>query len=125
VLGWARSLQSSIAGQERPKQLLQSDCPSIPGNAVCHGFITSPKMHTFRLRAKLIQRAQRLPVYASKHNPLHLIECDSIIPPIIEAGRSWAFMPRHLLRNFELAAILQVRRDALYWLASFCPAPVA
>jgi len=52
-------------------------------------------------------------------DPLHLIESHVVIPRIVQSRRPRRFVPGHLLRDFELAAILQVRRDAR------CPEAVA
>ncbi len=46
-----------------------------------------------------------------QYNPLDLIERDLIIAPIVELGRSRAFVRRHLLRVFEQPAVEQIDGD--------------
>jgi hypothetical protein len=49
--------------------------------------------------------------FFSIRNSLHLVERHGIVAPIVKGGRSRRFMPGHLLGDFELAAVLQVRGD--------------
>ena len=44
-----------------------------------------------------------------KSQSLHLVEGNLIVAPVVEAGRSGALVLRHLLRDFELATILDTR----------------
>jgi hypothetical protein len=48
----------------------------------------------------------------SERNPLHLIEGDLIVAPVIERCCPRGFMAGHLLGDLELAAILKVGGDA-------------
>ena len=48
---------------------------------------------------------------ASERNPLHLIEGDLIVAPIIEPGGPRRLMAGHLLGDLQLAAVLQVGGD--------------
>ena len=50
----------------------------------------------------------------SIRNPLDLIECHRIITAIVEARRPRGLVASHLLGDFELTAVLQVRSDAGY-----------
>jgi hypothetical protein len=43
---------------------------------------------------------------------LDFVEADIIAAPVVKAGRSRAFVPRHVLRGFELAAVFQVGGEA-------------
>jgi hypothetical protein len=47
----------------------------------------------------------------SIHDPLDLVEFDRVVAAIVKSGRAGRFVAGHLLRDFELTAILQVRRD--------------
>jgi hypothetical protein len=48
----------------------------------------------------------------SDPNPLDLIERDFVAAPVVEAGRARALVIGHLLRDLELAPVLEVSRDA-------------
>jgi hypothetical protein len=48
---------------------------------------------------------------ASESNPLDLIEFDLIVAPVIESGGSGRLVAGHLLRDLQLAAVLQVGGD--------------
>jgi hypothetical protein len=43
---------------------------------------------------------------------LDLVERNGVIAPVVEAGCAGGFVASHLLRDFQLAAVLQVRGDA-------------
>ena len=45
-------------------------------------------------------------------DPLDFIERDLILPPVVELGRPRRLVVGEVLRQFELAAVLQVRGDA-------------
>ncbi len=44
-------------------------------------------------------------------NPFHFIEGEQVVAPVIKAGRAGALMVRHLLGDFELAAVAQIFGD--------------
>src|SRR5271168_5028882 len=46
-----------------------------------------------------------------KHDPLHLIEGDLVVAPVVELGGARALVRRHLLRVFEQAAVEQIDGD--------------
>jgi hypothetical protein len=48
----------------------------------------------------------------SNQYSLDFIESELIVAPVVEAGGAGALMVRHLLRDFELAAVPQILRDA-------------
>ena len=48
----------------------------------------------------------------SEGNPLHFIERHLITASVIEPGSSGGFMAGHLLRNLQLAAVLEIGGDA-------------
>jgi len=50
--------------------------------------------------------------FALKHHPLNFIERHSVVPAIVEPGGAGGFMPSHLLRHFEFAAVLQIHGDS-------------
>ena len=41
----------------------------------------------------------------SNHNPLDLVECKLIVAPVVQTCCARAVMIRHLLRDFQLAAL--------------------
>ena len=49
--------------------------------------------------------------YFSKPNPLYLVLRQPFLRPVVELGRTRAFMRRHLLRVFQRASVCEVRRD--------------
>ena len=49
---------------------------------------------------------------SSYGNPLNFIERDFVIAAVVEFGRPRRFMVGDLLRNFQLAAVFQIRRNA-------------
>jgi hypothetical protein len=51
------------------------------------------------------------PRAASIHHPLNFVELDRIIAPVVQAGRACRFVAGHLLRHFQLPAVLQIGGD--------------
>ena len=47
----------------------------------------------------------------SERNPLHLIEGNLIIAPVVKSGGPRGFMAGHLLGDLELASVLQLGGD--------------
>src|SRR5271165_4830200 len=48
----------------------------------------------------------------SQPDSLHLTQCNLVLCPVIELGRSRRLMAGHLLGMFESSVVLQVNRDA-------------
>jgi hypothetical protein len=48
----------------------------------------------------------------SDSNPLNLVERNLVLSPVIKLGCPRRFVVRDLLRDFEFAAVLQIRRNA-------------
>ena len=46
------------------------------------------------------------------NHALDLVQRDGVIAPVVEARSAGRLVPGHLLRHFQLAAVLQVRGDA-------------
>ena len=65
-----------------------------------------------RARASCSASCRRAPITSngqiSDYDPLHLIETDQVIAPVVEARRACALVGGHSLSNLELAAVLQV-----------------
>jgi len=51
------------------------------------------------------------PGFFLDRDPLDFIERNLVLSPIIKLGCPWRFVVRDLLRNFQLTAVLQIRRD--------------
>src|ERR1017187_287662 len=52
------------------------------------------------------------PLLTSDHDPLDLIERDLVSAPVVEPGRPRRLVRGHLLSNFELTAVREVRGNA-------------
>jgi len=50
----------------------------------------------------------------SNRDPLHFIERNLVLPPVVELGRPRALVVSDVLRGFKLAVILRVFGDACY-----------
>ena len=50
-------------------------------------------------------------LFPSNRNPLHFIERNLVLPAVVKLRRARAFVVGDVLRDFELAAVLQVRGD--------------